>query len=313
MQFNRMMHSIRCCFSHCSFFRSPGFFSFIRPAVMLLSCCLFLTACQTETSVAGTVYELSDLPGKRIGVLTDSQADLYATDLELPSDDQEPSVIVRYQSLDASVEDLKTGTLDCIIMDASSAETYCSENQHLITLDEAFSWQEYSICLGADRTELTETLNQALAVLEENGTLQEISDRYITTENRSSAPEDAGFMEAELSEPEFSADDPETADSDQPPRQTLHAATSSGFQPYTYYDENGTLTGIDIDIARALADYLDMDIQITDMDYESLFTSVADGSADFAIAGISPGEIPAETCIFTDSYTAACQMVLVRE
>ena len=276
-------------------------------SAVLIILCLFMTSCGEEAPVSGTVYELADLPGKRVGVLADSQADLYATDLELPADNQEPSVIVRYQSLDKAVEDLKTGTLDCIIMDASSAEKYCSENEHLVTLEEAFSWQEYSICLGSDRTELADTLNQALAILEERGTLKEISDRYITTENSAADSTEAEFWEAEISETEAVSDSSENSG------QILHAVTSSGFRPYTYYDGNGDLTGIDIDIACALADYLNMDIRITDMDYESLFTRVSGKDADFAIAGISPSEDLSETCIFTDTYTTACQMVLVRE
>lgn len=308
MNLKKIWRFVKNCFFRVHFRGSAG-----RLTVFLLVCGLLLTACGEETLISGTVYGLSDLPGKRVGVLADSQADLYSTDLELPADNQEPSVIVRYQSLDEAVDDLKTGTLDCIIMDASSAEKYCNENKHLVTLEEAFSWQEYSICLGADQAELTDTLNQALAILEENGTLKKISDRYITTENSSKTFAEAGFMEAEPSETAIEtkkeADFPEETD----PVPTLHAVTSSGFQPYVYYDENGELTGMDIDIAHALAEYLNMDILITDTDYQSLFTSVTDGSADFAIAGISPSEELSETCLFTDTYTTACQMVLVRE
>lgn len=271
---------------------------------LVLSMIFLLSACGEEPLIAGTIHELSDLPGKNVGVLANSQADLYATDLELPFGEEEPSVIIRYNSLDQAVEDLKTGTLDCIIMDAGPAEDYCSENEHLALLEEAFSWQEYSICLGAGQRELALTLNQALALLEEDGVLKKISDRYITTENAVSNPVEADSAETDADE---------TSDGISGSRQLLSVATSSGFPPYTYYDENGELTGIDIDIAYALAEHLGMDIRITDMDYESLFTSVADGTVDFAIAGISPSEDLMDTCIFTDPYSTACQMVLVRE
>lgn len=287
---------------------------------MIFCTVLLLTACSDETIIEGTVHTLDDLPGKNIGVLANSQADLYATDLELPSGEEAPSVIIRYHSLNQAVEDLKTGILDCIIMDASPAENYCSENEHLAVLEEVFSWQEYSICLGTSQTDLADTLNQTLALLEENGTLKEISDRYITTEDVSSdtsSPENiTGYAEdfdSETDSADFSGN-PDAGETDSVrDGKLLRAATSSGFQPYVYYDENGELTGMDIDLACAVASQLGMEIQITDMDYESLFTSVADGTADFAIAGITPSDDLMDTCIFTDSYTTACQVVLVRE
>lgn len=292
------------CDVYRSFFHKAVVWAFVLYPVLIVTAC----GAETEPSVPGTVYGLSDLPGKQIGVLADSQADLYATDLELPSEQEEPSVIIRYSHLDEAVEDLKTGRLDCIIMDASSAENYCGENDHLAILEEAFSWQEYSICLGAGQTELAASLNEALAILEENGTLKEISDRYITTSNDHPAPTEEIPAEGSADSSDITGDTGASGSG-----RLLRVATSSGFQPYTYYDINGNLTGIDIDVACALAEYLDMDIRITDMSYESLFTSVADGTADFAIAGISPFEDPMETCIFTDTYTTACQMVLVRE
>lgn len=271
---------------------------------LLLCSLLSLTACEEEKeTIPGTVFELSDLPGKRVGVLTDSQADLYATDLELPSGVEEPSIIQRYSSLDTAVEDLQAGILDCIIMDSSLTDYYCDIYDNLAVLDEAFAWEEYCICLGAEQTELASQLNQALALLEEDGTLQEITEKYIKKEvTESFAPETLSAVEKSSER-----------DNTESTKQILHAATNSGFEPYVYYDENGTLTGFDIDVACALADQLGMELEITDMDYEDLFTSVADGTADIAIAGIFPTEDLRETCLFTDSYTTACQMVLVRK
>lgn len=276
-------------------------------SVFLLLCSAFLlSACGEETAaIPGTVSALSDLAGKQVGVLSDSQADLYATDLELPSGQEEPSVIKRYDSLDTAVEDLQKGFLDCIIMDASLTEDYCDTFDNLAVLDEAFVWEEYSICLSADQEDLASQLNQALALLEENGTLQEITRKYIKKETlKSETSKNGSDDKADQSSPSGSTENS---------RQTLRVATNSGFEPYVYYDENGTLTGLDIDLAHALADQLGMNIEITDMDYDALFTSVTDGTCDFAIGGIFPADDLAETCLFTDSYATACQMVLVRK
>lgn len=283
-------------------FKNLKLYKIIFFPVLLFCSLLFLTACNKEKeAIPGTVYEIGDLPGKRVGVLTDSQADLYATDLELPSGTEEPSIIRRYTSLDTAVDDLQEGILDCIIMDSSLTDSYCEAYDNLAVLDEAFAWEEYCICLGADQTEFASQLNQALALLEEDGTLLEITERYIKKEvTESAASEDVSGK-------------PSESGSSVSGKQLLRVSTSSGFEPYVYYDENGTLTGFDIDVAYALADQLGMEIEITDMNYSDLFTSITDGTTDFAIAGIFPAEDLMENFLFTDSYTTACQMVLVRK
>lgn len=319
-------------------------------AVLLISGC----GKQEEALVAGTVFELGDLPGKRIGVLTGSQADLYATDLELPMGEEEPSIIERYLLLDEAVEDLKSGYLDAVIMDAVLAEEYTAANSWLGTLEEAFVWEEYAICLSPEQTELQAKLNQALALFEEDGTLKEISSRYIrkevsledfetpvlSAEKEGSEEESsvehsedgtfAAFMKnasenetliEKKSEEKPLAEDSQsenpTADRSQAEntskKDVLHVATTSGYEPYVFYDEAGELTGFDIETARKLAQKLELEIEFQDLDYEELFTSLTEGRCDIAIAGLVPSEDLQEQYLFTDCYTTACQMVLVRQ
>lgn len=284
-------------------------------AVLLISGC----AKQEEALVAGTVFELGDLPGKRIGVLTGSQADLYATDLELPMGEEEPSMIERYLSLDEAVEDLKSGYLDAVIMDAVLAEEYTAANSWLGTLEEAFVWEEYAICLSSEQIELQAKLNQALALFEEDGTLEEISSRYIRKEVSLEDFETPVFSaEKESSEEENSVEHSEDGTfsalmENTPKKDVLHVATTSGYEPYVFYDEAGELTGFDIETARKLAQKLELEIEFQDLDYEELFTSLTEGRCDIAIAGLVPSEDLQEQYLFTDCYTTACQMVLVRQ
>ncbi len=284
-------------------------------AVLLISGC----GKQEEALVAGTVFELGDLPGKRIGVLTGSQADLYATDLELPMGEEEPSIIERYLSLDEAIEDLKSGYLDAVIMDAVLAEEYTAANSWLGTLEEAFVWEEYAICLSPEQTELQAKLNQALALFEEDGTLEEISSRYIRKEVSLedfetpvlSAEKEGSQEESSV---EHSEDETFAAPMEKTPKKdVLHVATTSGYEPYVFYDESGELTGFDIETAEKLAQKLELEIEFQDLDYEELFTSLTEGRCDIAIAGLVPSEDLQEQYLFTDCYTTACQMVLVRQ
>ncbi len=50
---------------------------------------------------------------------------------------------------------------------------------------------------------------------------------------------------------------------------TLKVGTNAEFPPYEYYEDN-KVTGIDMDIMRAIADELGMDMQIEDMPFDSI-------------------------------------------
>lgn len=63
-------------------------------------------------------------------------------------------------------------------------------------------------------------------------------------------------------------------------------ATNAYFQPYEYY-ENGTIVGIDVDVATAICDTLGMTLKVEDMEFDSIITAVSSGKADVGIAGMT--------------------------
>ena len=52
-------------------------------------------------------------------------------------------------------------------------------NSTLQILKEEFALEDYAVCIDKSNTELKEKINEALAKLKENGTLQDIIDNYI--------------------------------------------------------------------------------------------------------------------------------------
>ena len=46
------------------------------------------------------------------------------------------------------------------------------------------------------------------------------------------------------------------------------------YPPYTYHDDNGELTGFDIDVAKAIADKLGVEAEFTESDWDSLLAGI---------------------------------------
>ena len=92
----------------------------------------------------------------------------------------------------------------------------------------------------------------------------------------------------------------------------LHMATNAFFEPYEYY-ENDKIVGIDAEIAEAICDKLGYTLVIDDMDFDSIITAVQSGKADFGMAGMTVTEERKQAIDFTDTYTNAIQVIIVKE
>ena len=93
---------------------------------------------------------------------------------------------------------------------------------------------------------------------------------------------------------------------------TLIMATNAEFPPYEYYEAD-EIIGIDVEIAQAIAQKLDMELQIEDMGYDAIITAVSSGKAHLGIAGMTVTTDRLRAVDFSMPYTTAIQMVIVKE
>lgn len=93
---------------------------------------------------------------------------------------------------------------------------------------------------------------------------------------------------------------------------TLVMATNAEFPPYEYY-EGEEVIGIDVDIAKAVAEELGMELKIEDMAFDSVIPAVSSGKADIALAGLTVTDERKENLNFSDTYAKATQVIIVKE
>ena len=236
---------------------------------------------------ANTVNSVDDLPGKTIGVQLGTTGDIYASDYEA-----EGSTIERYNKGADAIQSLKQGKVDCVIIDAQPALAFVEKNPELKILEEEFALEEYAICISKENPELTAKINDALAQLQEDGTLTSIIMNYIGDDTKGTMPYES------------------PADVDRS-NGTLVMATNAAFEPYEYY-ENQKIVGIDADMAQAVCDVLGMELKIEDMEFDSIINAVTSGKADIGVAGMTITEDRLQNVDFSDPYTTATQVIVVR-
>ena len=66
----------------------------------------------------------------------------------------------------------------------------------------------------------------------------------------------------------------------------IRFVTDSDYPPFQYFDEEGVLTGFNVDLARAICEAIDVECDIRPVEWDDLFTDLDNGEADAAIASI---------------------------
>ena len=253
-----------------------------RSWILLLAVCMLFTGCGRK---ADKICSLDDLEGKTIGVQMKTTGDIYASDIKNAKTKQ------FNKGIDA-VKALRKGVVDAVMIDDAPAKVFAAQYSDVKILEEPYAKEEYGIAVNKEETGLRDKINEALEKLEQNGTL-------------------ASIRQAWLQEGEQ-----ETAYQWQKKKHSggkLVMVTNAEFPPYESKDNKGNVVGIDVDIMKAICDMLDMDLEIKDTAFDSILANVERKMADVGVAGMTITEERRKQVDFTDPYTTAKQVVIVRK
>ena len=93
-------------------------------------------------------------------------------------------------------------------------------------------------------------------------------------------------------------------------RGTLVLYTNAAFPPYEYLS-NGQAAGVDIDIAKAIAEELGVELEIHDVKFDTLIPALKSGKADIILAGMTVTDERKESVDFSISYATSVQYIIV--
>lgn len=93
---------------------------------------------------------------------------------------------------------------------------------------------------------------------------------------------------------------------------TLIVATEPGFAPYEYI-KGDEVVGIDMDIAKAIADALGKKLEIKQMDFDGALVAVQQGKVDLVAAGVSVDPDREKVMDFSVDYVNSREVVVVNK
>lgn len=122
------------------------------------------------------ITTIEDLEGKKIGTQLGTTGYMYA------QDDYGADNVIGYSKGADAILALKGGDVDVVIIDNEPAKAFVEANEGLSILETEYAVEDYAIAVAKNNTELLNAINDALVVLKEDGTIDDIIAKYISAE-----------------------------------------------------------------------------------------------------------------------------------
>lgn len=247
--------------------------------VVAISCVFAFTAC-------------ADKYDYKIGVQSGTTGELYVKgDADWGFTGYANIECKPYNNGGLAVQDMLNGQIDFVIIDEAPAkQLVASKADQIKVIDIALTEEQYAFAVDKNQSALLAEVNEFLAAIKANGTFEAILNKYFNGEGEIVGVDSAAY----------------DANKNQ-----LVVATNAAFAPFEYKIGN-KFAGIDMEIAALLAEELNMELVIKDMDFDAVVSSVGNNGVDMAMAGLTVNEERAKVVNFADTYYDASQMLIVK-
>lgn len=247
----------------------------------IVLCALSFAGCAQKKQV--TINSTEDLNGLKIGVQSGTTGQTWC------EENTDSEVITFKSGMDAAL-DLKNGAIDAVVIDELPAQRIVEQNDDLKILDLRFTKEEYAIAVKKGNTELLDSINKTIADMKANGDYDKLTSAFMPADGNIVIPENVAPTSGE----------------------TLKMGTNAAFWPFEYTEGN-EVVGFDITMSQYIAKGYGKQLEVVNMEFDSLIAALQAGSIDFIAAGMSITPDRQEEVDFSEPYYSSEQVVIVRK
>ncbi len=200
--------------------------------------------------------------------------------------------IVSYDTFALAANDMKNGNADYVFVDKTTAQALCKEISGIKYIDIALSSENYGIGIDPAQKDLKAKIDKILT--EKAVEIDAIKAKYMNGEE----DKYVGVVSAKK-------------DTDKSDKQ-LVVATNAEFAPWEY-KEGDKFYGIDMEIAKILADELGLELVIDNMEFDMVVGAVGKQGVDIAMSGITITAERLEAINFSTPYYTEAIVALCNE
>ena len=268
-----------------------------REKVFTMSDTYYDTKVVIATTKTNTISKYEQLKGKKVGVKTGTAAQRF---LE-KNKDKYDFTLKTFDTGDLMYNSLSAGDVDAVMDDQPVIEYAINQGQNLkISMKgEAVGSFAFGVKKGSKHEHLVTEFNEALAQMKEDGSLEEIINKWTASKGSSDS-----------AVPETSTPAGQKAT---PKKDKYIIASDSSFAPFVFQDDSNQYTGIDMELIKAIAKDQGFTVEVTNPGFDAAINSVQTGQADGIIAGMSVTDARKKTFDYSDPYYTANSILAVKD
>lgn len=219
---------------------------------------------------------LEQLEGGRLfAVPTGTVADMFV--LERFPD----AKLVYYNTVLDCALAVDAGLADAAVYDMPVLQNIAAKNEGLTVIDEVLVPDSLGFAVQLNNQALKSTIDQVLEELKSDGTYAEMYARWFPDEG-SPAPM-----------PDFKKEGTDGV---------LTFGTAAVSEPLSFFADHQNITGFDIEFAWRIANKLNKDLEIVNLEFGALLPALIAGRVDMIGAGLSITEERAKSVLFSNAY-----------
>ncbi len=197
-----------------------------------------------------------------------------------------------FNDVAACCEAVMNGEADAAAYDEPILKNIAAKTPGLKVLADMITVDHYGIAVQKENTELADQINAVLDEINSNGYYTEMIARWLPEEG---APAPMPEM------PEVESDD------------VLRLGTAAVTEPFSFVDGNQQIVGIDIELAKLIAQKLNKKLEIVNMEFGEMIPALEEGKVDMIAACITISPERQEKVLFSKPYYKGGIAALVKE
>ncbi len=234
---------------------------------------------------ADPVHSVADLTGRNVGILV-------GTILDQSAERHIDYVKIKYyDDYDVMEKALLAGEIDALFGDEPIMHQRAADNPRLTALDEYLDASDYGFAIHFDNAELHRQIDGIIREFKADGTLDRLAGKWLDGPPEGRKP---------------------AACADQAAGPVLRLGVCPTLPPFSYYDGEGKVIGMDIEMAAMIAQRLGRRLQVVDMEFGAMIPSLVRKEIDAVGGAFTITEERAKVVRFSEGYYRIGITLLVR-
>ena len=254
----------------------------VKKILIIIAILFLVSSCRDKVNI----QTINDLDGKKIGIPVGPISESEISSIY-------PNAKINFFSnTQNAIAELKKNKIDVIVYDTPMLKHLITQQTGMVIIDNYINRHDYAFAVRLNNNTYKEAIDRTIDLIIKSGIYEDMSTRWFPIDG------------SKVTMPNIQLSNR---------RGVLKFGTSAIREPFSYLDEEGKIIGFDIELAHYIAQGLEMDLEIVNMQYAALIPSILASRVDMIGACIIVTDERAKSVTFSKPYFYGGLGALIKE